>query len=80
MQRCLEALQAYLRITRSNESELSAVAQHFVEYLQTHAVDPDNALVSLQASSRALKELLGQSAVDELLSRRDAEEKMQQWV
>jgi hypothetical protein len=80
MLRALDVLKAYLRLGMQQPSELREMAILFAGYINTHMVDPDNALIGLKLSTRALKELLGANAVDELLAKRDAEEKLSRQV
>lgn len=78
--RALDALKAYLRFGAQQPAELREMAILFAGYISTHMIDPDNALIGLKLSTRALRELLGANAVDELLLKRDAEEKLSREV
>lgn len=70
VRRYVDALRAYC----THGTAMKAIAAAFLNYLTSHTLDPENVLVGLRASDRALKELLSAEAMAELLAKREVED------
>ncbi len=63
VRRCLDVLRAYVAHADAHGATLKPIAVAFLQYLTTHAIDPENTLVGLRAGERALKDLLSHEAI-----------------